>query len=155
VVQAKAKLLRHVIEVAVRGDEAPATLAERSDWRAIVRGPSEEVFARSATRNAVLMTRTAPSIALAEAAAETEAELADDRDQAHATARADLLALATELKRRGALAADTTEQDAADTMYAVAADVTVYLRLTRDCGWTDTRYADLIAHTLQATLGTG
>jgi AcrR family transcriptional regulator len=27
----KAKLLRRVIEVAVRGDEAPATLAERSD----------------------------------------------------------------------------------------------------------------------------
>jgi hypothetical protein len=28
-----------------------------------------------------------------------------------------------------------------------------YLRLSRDCGWTDTRYADLIARTLQATLG--
>ena len=149
----KAKLLRHVIEVAVRGDEAPATLAERSDWRAIVRAPPEEVFARFAALNAALMARTAPIIALAEAAAETEAELAEDRDRAHATARADLRALASELKQRGVLATDISEQDAADTMYALAADVTVYLRLSRDCGWTDTRYAELIARTLQATLG--
>src|SRR5215208_6969828 len=42
----KATLLRRVIEVAVRGDEAAATLAERSDWRAIVRAPAEEAFAR-------------------------------------------------------------------------------------------------------------
>jgi len=149
----KAKLLRHVIEVAVRGDEAPATLAERSDWRAIVRAPPAEVFARFAALNAALMARTAPIIALAEAAAETEAELAEDRDRAHATARADLRALASELKQRGVLATDISEQDAADTMYALAADVTVYLRLSRDCGWTDTRYAELIARTLQATLG--
>jgi AcrR family transcriptional regulator len=149
----KAKLLRQVIEVAVRGDEAPATLAERSNWRAIVRGPSEKVFARFATLNAALMARTAPIIALAEAAAETEAELAEDRDRAHATARADLLALAAELKRRGAIAAEISEQDAADTIYALAADVSPYLRLSRDCGWTDARYAELIARTLQATLG--
>jgi AcrR family transcriptional regulator len=149
----KATLLRRVIEVAVRGDEAPTTLAERSDWRAIVREPTGEVFARFATLNAALMARTAPIIALAEAAAETEPELAEDREHAHAIARADLLALATELKRRGALAADISEQDAADTIYALASDVSPYLRLSRDCGWTDTRYADLIARTLRATLG--
>jgi hypothetical protein len=73
------KQRRRVIEVAVRGDEAPATLAERSDWRAIVRAPSEEVFARFAALNAALMARTAPIIALAEAAAETELELAAGR----------------------------------------------------------------------------
>ena len=149
----KATLLRRVIEVAVRGDEPAATLAERSDWRAIVRAPTEEVFARFAALNAALMARTAPIIALAEAAAETEPALAEDRAHAHAIARADLRALAVELKQRGVLAADITEQHAADTMYALASDVSPYLRLTRDCGWTDTRYADLIARTLQATLG--
>jgi AcrR family transcriptional regulator len=149
----KANLLRHVIQVAVRGDEAPTTLSERPEWRAIVRGPADQVFARFAALNAALMARTAPIIALAEAAAASEPELIEGRDRAHATARADLRALATELKQRGALAAHISEQDAADTMYALAADVTVYLRLTRDCGWTDTRYADLIARTLNATLG--
>src|SRR5215204_6909742 len=55
----KANLLREVIQVAVRGDEAPATLAERPEWRAVVAGPLEEVFARFAALNAALMHRTA------------------------------------------------------------------------------------------------
>ena len=43
-----------------------------------------------ATLNAALMTRTAPIIALAETAATTDPELAEHRDRAHATTRADL-----------------------------------------------------------------
>src|SRR5215207_1356209 len=123
----KANLLREVIQVAVRGDESPATLAERPEWRAIM--------------------------ALAESAAASDPELAEHRDHAHATSRADLHALATELKQRGALAAHISAQDAADTMYVLVTDATIYLRLTTECGWTQARYADLIAHTLNATLG--
>jgi AcrR family transcriptional regulator len=149
----KARLLREVIEVAVRGDESPATLAERPEWRAVMAGPLDEVFARFAALNAALMARTAPIIALAESAAATDPELAEHRDRAHATSRADLHALASELKQRGALCPGVTEQHAADAMYALAADPSVYLRLTGDCGWTETRYAGLIARTLQATLG--
>jgi len=148
----KANLLREVIQVAVRGDEALATLAERPEWRAVVHGPAEQVFARLAALNATLMARTAPIIAVAEAAAATDPELAEHRDHAHATTRADLHALAVELKQRSVLAPHIDEQHAADTMYALAADTSVYLRLTRDCGWTPTRYADLIAHTLSAAL---
>src|SRR5829696_5214294 len=65
----KANLLREVIQVAVRGDEAPATLSERPEWRAVMSGPIDEVFARFAALNATLMTRTAAIIALAESAA--------------------------------------------------------------------------------------
>src|SRR5215204_3854538 len=142
----KANLLREVIQVAVRGDESAATLAERPEWRAVMAGPLEEVFARFAAR-------TAPLIALAESAAASDPELAEHRDHAHATSRADLHALATELKQRGALAPHISEQDAADTMYALVTDASIYLRLTTECGWTQARYADLIAHTLKATLG--
>src|SRR5215217_4482955 len=145
----KANLLREVIQVAVRGDESAATLAERPEWRAVMAGPLEEVFARFAA----LMHRTAPIIALAESAAASDPELAEHRDHAHATSRADLHALATELKQRGALAPHISEQDAADTMYALVTDASIYLRLTTECGWTQARYADLIAHTLKATLG--
>ena len=148
----KANLLREVIQVAVRGDEAPETLAERPEWRAVMAGPPDEVFARFATLNAALMTRTAQIIALAESAAAVDPELAEHRARARATARADLHALAVELKRRGGLAAGVSEQDAADTMYAIANDVSVYLRLTTECGWDETRYADLITRTLKANL---
>ena len=148
----KANLLREVIQVAVRGDEAPETLSERPEWRAVMAGPPDEVFARFATLNASLMTRTAEIIALAESAAAVDPELAEHRARARATARADLHALAVELKRRGALAPGVSEQDAADTMYAISNDASVYLRLTTDCGWNEARYADLIARTLKATL---
>src|SRR5215217_3335135 len=80
----KANLLRHVIQVAVRGDEAPATLSERTEWRAVVHGPADQAFARFAALNAALMTRTAPIIGVAEAAAATDSEPAEHRDRAPA-----------------------------------------------------------------------
>jgi len=70
----------------------------------------------------------------------------------HAESRANLRALAHELNARGVLGLGVGEQDAADAMYALAADESVFLRLTHECGWTPDRYADLIARTLKATL---
>jgi AcrR family transcriptional regulator len=151
----KATLLRQIIHRAVRGDETPTPLAERSEWRALVAGPPEETLTRFAALNATVMTRTAAVIALGESAASTDPELAQYRDQAHAETRTNLRALAAELKTRGVLAPGISEQDAADTIYALATDESVYLRLTRDCGWTSARYADLIARTLNATLTHG
>jgi AcrR family transcriptional regulator len=149
----KATLLRQVIQLAVQGDEAPTPLSARPEWRALGAGPPNEIFARFAAMNATLMTRTADIIALGESAAAADPELAEYRDQAHHAARANLRALAAELKRRGALAPGISEQDAADTMYALATDEGVFLRLTHECGWSEERYADLIARTLTATLG--
>jgi AcrR family transcriptional regulator len=149
----KATLLRHVIEVAVRGDEATTPLSQRPQWRAVLAGPPEEIFTRFAALNAALMARTAAIIALAESAADTDAELAEHRDRAHEATRDDLRSLARAIKHRGALAPGVSEHDAADVMFALAADESIYLRLTRECGWTETRYADLTARTLSATLG--
>lgn len=148
----KATLLRDVIRVAVRGDEAPATLAERPEWRAVLVGPGAEVFARFAALNAKLMARTAPIIAVGESAADADPEIADHRDRGHAGSRADLLALGAVLLERGLLAPGISAQRAADVLYAVAADESVYLRLTRGCGWSDDQYAELIARTLAANL---
>lgn len=148
----KATLLRQIIQLTVHGDEAPTPMSERPEWRALVTGPIDEVFVRFAALNATLMTRTAAITALGEAAAGTDPELAEYRARAHAATRANLHALAAELKRRGALGPGISEQDAADTIYALATDESVFLRLTHECGWTPTRYADLIARTLTAAL---
>jgi AcrR family transcriptional regulator len=148
----KAKLLQQVIQLAVRGDEAPTPLAERPEWRALFAGPAEAVFGRFAALNATLMTRTAAIVALGESAASADPELARYRDQAHAESRANLHALAHELNARGILGFGVSEQEAADTIYALAADESVFLRLIYECGWTPDRYADLLARTLQATL---
>jgi AcrR family transcriptional regulator len=148
----KPALLRQVIQLAVQGDETPVPLSERPEWRAVVDGPTDEVFHRFAARNAGLMTRTAAIIAVGEAAAFTDPELAEYRNHAHAATRANLRALAAELHRRGVLRSGITEHHAADVMYGVATDESVFLRLTGECGWTADDYADLIARTLAATL---
>ena len=67
-------------------------LSERPEWRQLLDGPVEQVFARFAAQNAALMTRTAALIALGEAAAATDPELAEYRDRAHAETRANLRA---------------------------------------------------------------
>jgi len=149
----KAKLLRQVIQLSVQGDELPTPLSLRPDWRALFAGPVDDVFVRFAELNATLMTRTAAIIALGESAASTDPELAEYRDRAHAATRANLRELAAELKRRNAVRPGITEQEASDTIYALATDESVFLRLTRECGWTPDRYAHLVARTLQATLG--
>jgi AcrR family transcriptional regulator len=149
----KATLLRQVIQLSVQGDEDDTPLSQRREWRELVAGPVEDVFARFATKNAILMTRTADLIALGEAAAATDPELTEYRDRAHAETRANLRALAAELNRRGALDPDTTEQEAADTIYALATDESVFLRLIRECGWSPADYAQLITRSLNAALG--
>ena len=150
----KASLLRHVIRLAVQGDEHPTPISERPQWRALVNGPPEEVFDRFAAMNTSMMTRTADIIALGESAASSDPELAEYRDRAHEATRADLRALVAELHRRGALGPGISEQDAVDMIYALATNESIFLRLTRECGWTPERYADLIARTLRACLGT-
>ena len=150
----KATLLRQVIQYAVQGDETSVPLSEREQWRALVRGPVDEVFTRFAALNAKLMTRTAAIIALGEAAAAVDPELAEHRDRARTATLANLRALAAKLNRRGALAPGVSEQQAVDTIYALATDESVFLRLTRECGWTPESYAELIARTLRAALGT-
>jgi AcrR family transcriptional regulator len=149
----KATLLRQVVEVAVRGDEAPGPMAGRPEWRALTLGPPEEMFASFAGLSTRLMARTAPLISLGEAAADVDPELAEQRDRVHEANRAECKALATALAYRGALAPDIDVQDAADIVYAIAGNENIYLRLTRECGWTDARYADLIESTLRHHLG--
>jgi hypothetical protein len=112
----------------------------------------EEVFTRFARLNSALMSRTTAVIALGEAAASTDPDLAEHRDFAHAESRANLRALAAELQRRGALRRGFSNQHAADVIYAIATDEGIFLRLTGEGGWTQPANADLLAHTLTAAL---
>ena len=137
----------------MRGDDAPGAMADRPEWRAVALGPPEDMFERFAALSAKLMTRTAGLIALGEAAADVDPELAEQRDRVHQANRHECETLAAALKFRGALAPTIDVQDAADIVYAVAGNENIFLRLTRECGWTEARYADLIANTLKFHLG--
>jgi hypothetical protein len=45
-----------------------------------------------------------------------------------------------------------TEERAADVLFAIAANETVYLRLTGECGWSDRDYAGLLERLVQRLL---
>ena len=73
------------------------------------------------------------------------------RERGHHNMRSDFREVADALDRAGALANTVTPEDAADTIYALAGH-DVYVRLTRECGWTRARYAAWLADTLPAAL---
>jgi hypothetical protein len=98
-----------------------------------------------------ILARTAAVLEVAEAAAASNPDLAARRERGQRNMRADFREVADALDRAGALAAKVTPADAADTIYALAGE-DVYLRLTRECGWTGTRYAAWLADTLSAAL---
>jgi predicted deacylase len=97
------------------------------------------------------MERTARVLALAEAAAVIDPELAAFRDQGHQAMRARFHGIAAALKARGAVATDTTPENAAATIYALAND-SVYVRLVDGYGWTSRDYARWLGRLLTAAL---
>jgi len=93
----------------------------------------------------------APVLEVAEAAAASNPELAAQRERGQRNMRSDYRAVGDALARSGVLADTVTSEYAADTIYALAGH-DVYLRLTRECGWTGARYAAWLGDTLSAAL---
>ena len=127
----KGALLDAVIVRATR-DNASETLD------AIAAAPPEEVLPRLASSNAVLMARAGRLIAIGESATLMDAELRPLRERAHRNLRAAFRRVADRLDAAGLLRVDA--QDAADTLYAIAAEST-YLRMTEGAGLSPDRYA--------------
>ncbi len=105
-------------------------------------------FAQTA---ASIMEHTARVLAIAEAAATMDPELALLRDRGHAAMRQRFEGIAADLNARGALAPDLSEPDAASTIYAVANDA-VYLRLIDGYGWSSQQFAHWLERVLTAAL---
>jgi hypothetical protein len=90
-------------------------------------------------------------LAIAEAAATIDPDLAEYRERAHAAMRAGFRQLVAALHTQGALSPDVSEQHAAATIYALAND-SVYLRLIDGYRWTSHDYGNWLARTLTAAL---
>jgi AcrR family transcriptional regulator len=147
----KTELLGEIISVAVRGDDDDAPLAAREAWKQVLDAPGDEILPRFATTITAILARTAAVLAIAEAAAAGDAQLAARRSQGQSNMRSDYRAVADALACAHALADDVTPSHAADMIYALAGH-DVYLRLTDECGWSTARYTRWLRDTLQATL---
>jgi AcrR family transcriptional regulator len=150
--ESKAALLGEIIRVTLRGDDTTEKVDQRDDWQSMLTAPGDEMLARLATVTASLMKRTAHVLALGEAAAASDPDLAKQRAYGHAAARADSRAVAEALAAGGGLAPGLRVDHAADVIFAVATDESLYLRLVEECGWTATQYADVLRALLEGAL---
>lgn len=137
--------------MAVRGGDDDAPLAARDAWQEVLAAPADQILPRLADAIEAILARTAPVLAVAEAATAGSPELATQRERGQRNMRSDYREVADARARSGALADTVTPEYAADTIYALAGH-DVYLRLTRECGWTGERYAAWLSDTLSAAL---
>jgi|SRR4051812_12970080 AcrR family transcriptional regulator len=138
----KAALLDAVIVRATR-DNPSESLAD------IAAAPPDQILARLAASNAVLMARAGRLIALGESATFMHAELRPLRERAHRNLRSALRVIADQLAAAGLLRGSAPE--AVATLYAIASEST-YLRMTDGAGLPADDYARWLAATLSAAL---
>jgi AcrR family transcriptional regulator len=149
----KAALLSECIRVAVRGDAGAVPMLAREHWRAIFDAPAQRMIGLFADASADLYSRAAPLLAVGEAAASADPLLARERDRGHAATLADLREVARAMKRKGALRRGVSAERAAEAMYALAANESVYLRLVAACGWSPSAYARALERALLGAIG--
>ena len=144
----KAELLDEIIRIGVRGDEGSTPVSQRGGMARNARqslGRSAATPRRLSQRGADA--RAARFLALGEASAAIDPQLAELRDRGHQNIRSDMHDLAT------AIAAIDPRIDAdrlAETLFAFAANESPYLRLIEECDWPEQQYASAIRAILAA-----
>jgi hypothetical protein len=146
--ETKAALLDAVIDAAI--SDARGSVSHAGSDRPSPAGSPRELrdFAHFAAR---VMDRAARVLAIAEAAATVDPELARFREPGHRAMQTRFEAIAASLDSAGALAPGITAKEAAATIYAIVNE-TVYLRLIDGYGWNTQRYAEWLEHTLTTAL---
>ena len=144
----KADLLNEIIRIGVRGDEGSASLTERQEWAEMRANRSvDRLLDQAAARGVALMARAARFLALGEASAAIDPQLAKLRDRGHQNIRSDMRELATAL---AAFDPRINPERLAHTLFAFAANESPYLRLTEECDWPQQQYETALRAILAA-----
>jgi AcrR family transcriptional regulator len=145
---AKGRLLKAAIDVAIAGDDEPVPMLAR-DWAVAAAGAADPesflsilagVLAPAQSRSSGLVLSVLEGAGADPELAALAAQMVAQRVTMAAWAVARLSAL-------GALRAEVSEDEAADTVFAIM-EPAVFDRLTRQRGWTLARYQDWIARSL-------
>jgi AcrR family transcriptional regulator len=144
----KLELFRHVLGVAIGGDEGELHVHEREQVLTFLaeRDPAA-VLAGTVALNVTLLDRAAALIMVGVEAAGGDPELKAMSDAAAKATYDGYLSVARHLAGLGALRAGVTSKGAADVMYALASPFTHQL-LRRDRKWSSRRYRSWLLVTL-------
>ncbi|HYO17522.1 MAG TPA: helix-turn-helix domain-containing protein [Dermatophilaceae bacterium] len=148
----KIDLFRHVLGVAIGGDEGELHVHEREQVRAVLAEPDPEaVLARTVDLSGSLLDRAAALIMVGVEAAGSDPELRAMSDAGAKATYAGHLAVAKHLASLGALRPALSSTTAADVLYALASPFTHQL-LRRDRRWSSDRYRRWLLTTLTSQL---
>jgi AcrR family transcriptional regulator len=150
--RSKANILRAVVELTVRGDDAEAPLAARAGWQEI-EGHDEprRALALFARLHREICEREGAVFAQLEAAAGADPEATELLAEHDARRYETQSRLARSLHRRRQLKPGLGQRRAADAIWTLASERT-YLALVRDRGWKPESYERWVAEQLVAAL---
>jgi len=148
----KPQLFRLLIETAISGVDRPVAVLDR-DYIARLRAEPDPVakLAFYATALSQIHRRLAPLCLAARAISHEDPELSEIWEAMHARRARNMPLLIEHLKSTGALRADITAAEAADTVWAINS-TEVYLLLRDQRGWSDQQYEAWLARTLARLL---
>ena len=150
----KAGLLAAAVRAAVAGGfgRSLRPVEERPAIRAVIDEPDPATqLARYAHTQPGIWTRLGPLQRVLDAAASSDPELRDLRDELDRERHRGLTRFTASLYERGALRASLTAERAADILVTVASSAT-YDSLVTTHGWSDPEYESWLAETLQQCL---
>lgn len=148
----KARLLKAAIDSAIAGDDEPVPMLERH-WAAAAARAADpaNLLAVVASALASAQARSFGLVLSVFDGADTDADLASLAAQMTAQRAAMATWFVAQLTALGALQRDLSSDDAVDTVFALM-EPAVFERMTRQRGWTVSRYQDWVARSLARLL---
>lgn len=148
----KHKILWHLMDISIGGDDAPVPLMERPEPQAVLRETDQRQllgrFARDITQ---ILTRAAAVFEMLRSAGEIEPELADLFQRMTQERSHNMEMVVQTVAANGPLREGIDTQRAVGTVWTLTSPQ-VFLLLTRDRGWSPPQYADWLADSLTRLL---
>lgn len=144
----KRKILSHLLDVSVRGDDQPVDILQRPEPQAVFHEKDQRhqlhMFAVSITG---IMERVAPVFEIMRIAAKTEPEIADLVQQSLQRRWQNMEALVQHVAANGSLRNGLTAAQGADIVWTLTS-AEVFRLLTVDRGWTTEQYIQWLEDSL-------
>jgi AcrR family transcriptional regulator len=148
----KRAILTELIAARVVGDDEPAALRDRPDWRAAeTAADPEHQLGLLAAIAASIGARMSAVYSVMAAAAGADSEIADTYERQQQARHSDQGRIARSLAGKGALRGGLSEARATDIMWLLASPPS-YRALVVDRGWSEAEFQDWLTEALQCSL---
>ena len=148
----KRKILAHILDVAVGGDDAPVQLLDRPEPQAVLHAADQRTQIKMFARDIMnILERAAPVMELIRSAAQIEADIYELRQNLLRRRLENMTAFVSHLAGKGNLRQGVDIPAGAELVWTITSPE-VYLLLTRDRNYSNEQYAAWLESTLTRLL---